>query len=1547
MEHFRIFVSSPGDVDHERRRVDRVVQRLNGEFAGIAGLEAIRWETEFYQAHATFQAQIPASTECDIVVAIFRGRLGTELPPEFERQPDGTPYPSGTAYEVLTAMAVRRENPFPDIFVFRHTEPPSVRLDDPAAQQVHDQWQRLKGFFDKWFVTEQGHFQAAFHNFQSTDDFEQQVERLLRHLLEEKVLHGRSVLWPIATKGSPFRGLASFGAKHASVFFGRGRDITRAVDEWKAAAERGTPFLLVIGASGAGKSSLARAGLVPRLTVSGVVPEIDLWRVAALRPSEVPGGPITALATRLLDGPNDIPEAEAGRPPALPELTESDFRTPSELADLLRHTSATAVTPIIRTLDRIGEIERSRQGYDRPLRVDLLLLIDQLDELFAADVDAAERTAFAVLLGHLAATKRVWIVATLRADLYERFLGEPALLGLKTGGAAYDLAPPGPAELAEIVRQPAAAAELVFETDPATGERLDERLLREADRPDMLPLLQLALNRLFEGRIVVGGETRLPIAALNELGGLAGVIDREAERAVAALGEAELAALPRLLRRLVVVAHDGANAGRAGLTIRTVPLDAATPDELSRQLLATLVEARILLIAGEGADAGPHLAHQRVLTDWVRAREQIAADAEFYRVRDEVDEQRRRWQAANQRAELLLPRGLPLAEAEAISARFGDELGAETRAYIAASGRRARRRQRLTATAAVVFALFGIGATAAGIFAWNQRQYALGQQRRAEQERARAETQQQRAEAESKRATANEQRANAALRATKREVARTLAAQVQVALRQPDEHRALSLAVQAGNAERDVLEPGETPASEPALLAALGAAREVLHIRGASQVWWLPYQFLDDDTLVYADGRSGVTVVDLRHEPKRVAHVLFPKPEPATHMALLPDRRLATIAADKTLLLVDLKSQQVAGSLGLPDRINALDIDPASRLAVLAVGGGIAFVDLDKPETPNITEVPDAGKVKVGQVRFARSGAAVLASYGLKLVEYEIAAQSFSPVAGELSGAGMGVDSATLASVIADGKIDFVHLVPGIDDTPRFFTFGPLELQAFANAQSQPQTLRRDEPDAEFVGLGPLDQSRTGKPTTTVALLGRSHDDREDLQARYLSDKDAVLLTKDGRLYPPFATLAVASSELDGKKPSSCKVSPLGTFLACQYWSKELQGLVVWRLLGGAHSFERVAERPWASSGVWLPEAHRLLAATDEGVASISGGIESKAAPLSADWRLVAADGRYVAAVSHKDQQVEVFRTSDDGASLETVLGPLSGSGLTLVPGEPRALIQGPKSLSLIDLDSAKTVWMAPIGSLRDVRMAGDGKRVLAVGSTAPYAVDPDSGRILTSAPISLSQDGPVAIDPTTEQIAYADAAGNLTVTTIASGATQTIGKTEKETTQLIWSRDGTQLVAGDRDGSIHVWDKAHGYRDFIASPIAGSVRANAFPGQPPQGAVRELAVSHDGHRLAVIRQDMAPVDIYDLADGRLLTALTPPWSTLKVPATVSFASDDAIVTAWAVHPLAIGKPRFVTVHELPRTFAEALAAATARLAALDDVWTAKAPPEK
>jgi hypothetical protein len=112
MQTFKLFVSSPGDVMVERRRVENVASRLNGEFAGVARLEVIRWETKNYQAFSTFQAQIPRSIDCDLVIGILKWRLGTELPPDFnEKLPDGQSFPSGTAYEILTAIEKRQKGP--------------------------------------------------------------------------------------------------------------------------------------------------------------------------------------------------------------------------------------------------------------------------------------------------------------------------------------------------------------------------------------------------------------------------------------------------------------------------------------------------------------------------------------------------------------------------------------------------------------------------------------------------------------------------------------------------------------------------------------------------------------------------------------------------------------------------------------------------------------------------------------------------------------------------------------------------------------------------------------------------------------------------------------------------------------------------------------------------------------------------------------------------------------------------------------------------------------------------------------------------------------------------------------------------------------------------------------------------------------------------------------------------------------------------------------------------------------------------------------------
>ena len=76
-------MSSPGDVQARHRRIDLVVERLNAEFEGRVKIDTIRWETSYYSAHDTFQKQIPEAADCDVVVALFRGRLGTPLPAGF------------------------------------------------------------------------------------------------------------------------------------------------------------------------------------------------------------------------------------------------------------------------------------------------------------------------------------------------------------------------------------------------------------------------------------------------------------------------------------------------------------------------------------------------------------------------------------------------------------------------------------------------------------------------------------------------------------------------------------------------------------------------------------------------------------------------------------------------------------------------------------------------------------------------------------------------------------------------------------------------------------------------------------------------------------------------------------------------------------------------------------------------------------------------------------------------------------------------------------------------------------------------------------------------------------------------------------------------------------------------------------------------------------------------------------------------------------------------------------------------------------------------
>ena len=758
-----VFVSSPSDAADERKRVVRLIERLNVDYSDIAELRPIRWEDRVYEAHEGFQEQIRASTDCDVVIAVLRGRVGIPLAPEFvarippeDRLGLGPPL-TGTTYEIVTAIAARRQGkPLPDIYAFRYALAPAPALNAPDRAQVEAQWRQLEAFVAQVFVTPEGYFKGALEPYRTIDEFETSVDRALRQWLAENVVKGRAFAWPIETKGSPFRGLEPFGAKHSEVFFGRYGDRIRALERLKRLAEEHSPFLLVVGPSGAGKSSLIRAGIATDLIKPGAIGDVSVWRVAVMRPSDGADA-LDALGRRLFDSAADIPADDLGRPPALPELAESDSANREQLRGLFsgfanakfanerdRTNARGAVTrTILKALTRVSESAKSETNSDAALPARLMVLVDQLDEIFAAQVSAGERAAFAKVLEALLETGLIWIIATIRVETFGAFLQSPLasllqserppealVAGAKkstarpavTAERTFNLLPPNIADIGEIVRAPAAAAGLEWQTDPHSGQRLDDRIIADVDRPDLLPLLQFVLRQLFERRETIDGRATLTWAAYSRIGSLDGAINTAGNRAIDGLKGVDRAALPKLLRALVAFPLASGALADPPPILRRAAIDKAADDESSRNLVRALTDARILVSRqGDKRELLVELAHQRVTEAWKTARDIIAENKTLLRIREDVDVACKAWLADKRSKDRLMPPGRRLANAEAAVSALKGELEPELIDFVAQSGRAARWRQRMTAIAAAAFFLLAVAAAGSAYFFFDAR----------------------------------------------------------------------------------------------------------------------------------------------------------------------------------------------------------------------------------------------------------------------------------------------------------------------------------------------------------------------------------------------------------------------------------------------------------------------------------------------------------------------------------------------------------------------------------------------------------------------------------------------------------------------------------------------------------------------------------------------------------------------------------------------------------------------------------------------------------
>lgn len=679
MDTFRIFLSSPGDVAEERLIARRVIDRLRGEFAGRIEIEPIFWEHEPLVASASFQDQLPHPADADAAICVLWARLGTRLPSTF-RKPDGSAYASGTEFEFEDALSGLRRHGRPSLLVYRKTAPPLLDADDDVQSLERlQQKQALDVFVRRWFHDEaDGTLRAAFHPFADVAQFEELIEIHLRKLIAraypEAVGAART---DVATwrHASPFRGLEAFGFEHAPIFFGR----TAAIGEMIAALRRqdaaNHPFLLVIGASGSGKSSVVRSGLIPVLIQPGVIEGVVRWKRVELRPRDRQVDISTLLVQELATG--------AGL-------------------------EATDASSLLRLLDAKVAVDTR-----------IALVIDQLEEVFADErIGFDEREHFFALLARITATRTVWVIATLRSDFYPRCVEHADFVVLKSGNGQYDLRPPTPAEIGQIIRLPAAAAGLRFDTRVDGGEGLDEVLRDEASRsPEALPLLEFALEELYKRRASDG---TLTFAAYRDIGGVEGALAQRAEEVFVALPAATQDSLPLALRKLIVATTMGAPA----FSRRSAALD-EFPAGPQRDLVRALIEARLCVSElGGDARAVVSIAHEALLRHWPRVREWLEANRDLLRAHGRLAVSAERWEQEGRRPDLLLASGRPLEEALSV-AQAGVDTTTLERALIHASRARARRAKALRVGAVAGLAALAVAATVAAVIATSQRQRAV------------------------------------------------------------------------------------------------------------------------------------------------------------------------------------------------------------------------------------------------------------------------------------------------------------------------------------------------------------------------------------------------------------------------------------------------------------------------------------------------------------------------------------------------------------------------------------------------------------------------------------------------------------------------------------------------------------------------------------------------------------------------------------------------------------------------------------------------------